>query len=111
MSTAFNLVPTTNFAAFGFFATESTYYILINAFRFVSSIFWKKFCSSFPLKNLIISFQSGGVSNYPKFGFMFPDKILRAVDLPVPFDPTSPSTSPALGVGSLCNLKLLAPYL
>jgi len=42
---------------------------------------------------------------------MFPDKILRAVDLPVPFDPTSPSTSPALGVGSLCNLKLLAPYL
>ena len=40
-------------------------------------------------------------SNLPRFGFCFPAKILRAVDLPIPLVPTKPSTSPGLGVGSL----------
>lgn len=40
-------------------------------------------------------------SNLPRFGFCFPAKIFRAVDLPIPLVPTSPKTSPGLGVGSL----------
>lgn len=44
-------------------------------------------------------------------GFIFPERIWRAVDLPIPFVPTNPSTWPGLGVGNLCNLKVLLPYL
>ena len=40
---------------------------------------------------------------------MFPDKILRAVDLPVPFDPTSPSTSPAAPDDAAGIVQLLDP--
>jgi hypothetical protein len=47
----------------------------------------------------------------PRFGFMLPERTLRAVDFPIPLVPTRPKTSPALGTGSLCSLKLLAPYL
>lgn len=39
--------------------------------------------------------------NLPRFGFSFPDKILRAVDFPIPFVPTNPRTCPGLGTGSL----------
>ena len=42
---------------------------------------------------------------------MLPESTLKAVDFPVPLEPTSPKTSPDLGVGKRCNLKLLAPYL
>jgi hypothetical protein len=41
----------------------------------------------------------------PKFGFNFPAKTLRAVDFPIPFVPTKPSTCPGLGTGNL-QLKL-----
>lgn len=56
------------------------------------------------------------ISNYytiylPKFGFCFPAKIFKAVDLPIPFVPTKPRTSPGLGIGNLCNLKEFLPYL
>lgn len=37
----------------------------------------------------------------PRLGFNFPAKTLRAVDFPMPFVPTKPSTCPGLGVGSL----------
>lgn len=37
----------------------------------------------------------------PRFGFCFPAKIFNAVDLPIPLVPTSPKTSPGLGIGSL----------
>jgi hypothetical protein len=76
---------------------------------FCSSIFVKNYCSSLPLKYFKIVFQSGGFSKAPKFGRKLPLKILSAVDLPVPFDPTKPSTWPGLGVGNLCNLNAFAP--
>lgn len=44
-------------------------------------------------------------SNLPRFGFCFPAKIFSAVDLPIPFVPTNPKTSPGLGVGSLRSDK------
>ena len=53
----------------------------------------------------MMSVQSGGFSQFPKFGFKLPLKILSALDLPIPFVPTSPKTSPGLGVGNLCNLN------
>lgn len=37
----------------------------------------------------------------PRLGFSFPARIFRAVDLPVPFCPTRPSTCPGRGIGSL----------
>lgn len=40
-------------------------------------------------------------SYFPRLGFCFPAKIFRAVDLPIPLVPTSPSTSPGRGMGSL----------
>ena len=57
-----------------------------------------------------MSCQSGGASNFPKFGLSFPARILSAVDLPMPFVPTRPSTSPGRGVGSRCSLNVFGPY-
>lgn len=48
--------------------------------------------------------------NWPKLGFCFPANILRAVDLPIPFVPTKPRTSPGRGIGSLCNLNEFLEY-
>jgi len=39
--------------------------------------------------------------NLPKLGFIFPARILSAVDFPIPFVPTKPKTCPGLGTGSL----------
>ena len=50
--------------------------------------------------------EEGGLT-----GFSFPLRIFNAVDLPIPFVPTRPNTCPGLGMGSRCNLKLLAEYL
>lgn len=79
----------------------STYWTLMEDLNSYSSIFVKYPCNSDPLKYFSNSFQSGGLSNLPKFGISFPARILRAVDLPIPFVPTKPRTYPALGVGSL----------
>lgn len=65
-------------------------------------------CNSEPRKYLRISSQSGGSSYLPKFGFNFPAKIFKAVLLPIPLVPTSPSTCPGRGMGRRCSLKLLA---
>lgn len=40
-------------------------------------------------------------SYLPRLGFCFPARIFRAVDLPIPLVPTSPSTPPGRGIGSL----------
>lgn len=47
----------------------------------------------------------------PRLGLSLPDKTLRAVLLPMPLVPTSPSTCPGLGVGKRCNLNELGPNL
>jgi len=39
--------------------------------------------------------------NLPRLGFNFPDRILSAVDFPIPFVPTKPKTFPGLGTGNL----------
>ena len=39
--------------------------------------------------------------NLPRFGFCLPARIFSAVDLPIPLVPTSPRTSPGLGIGNL----------
>lgn len=44
-------------------------------------------------------------------GCNFPASIFKAVDFPIPLVPTNPSILPALGIGNLCNLKELGPYL
>lgn len=59
---------------------------------------------------MTISAQSGGFSQFPKFGFRLPLKIFNALDLPIPFVPTNPKISPGLGVGSLWILNWLFPY-
>ena len=46
-------------------------------------------------------------SNLPRFGFCFPASIFSAVDLPIPFVPTNPKTSPGLGVGSLRRKEVI----
>ena len=68
-------------------------------------------CNSEPLKYLITSCQSGGLSYLPKLGFNFPLKIFRAVLFPIPLEPTKPRTWPGRGVGKRWSLKLLAEYL
>jgi hypothetical protein len=70
----------------------------------------KKFCSSEPRKCLRISAHSGGSSYRPRLGLSFPERILRAVDLPIPFVPTRPRTWPGRGVGSRWSLNVLAEY-
>ena len=47
----------------------------------------------------------------PRFGLSLPARTFRAVDLPIPFDPSSPSTYPALGDGSPWSLNPFGPYL
>lgn len=44
---------------------------------------------------------SARTSKRPRLGLSFPAKILSAVDFPIPFVPTRPSTWPGRGVGSL----------
>lgn len=50
-------------------------------------------------------------SYLPKLGFCLPAKIFRAVDLPIPLVPTSPSTSPGLGIGSLHTTTYTHKYI
>ena len=45
--------------------------------------------------------QPQRTSKRPRLGLSLPARTLRAVDLPMPFVPTSPSTCPGLGTGSL----------
>ena len=52
-----------------------------------------------------------GPISISKSTLCLPERILRAVDLPMPLVPTSPSTTPGRGTGSWCSLKLLAEYL
>lgn len=40
-------------------------------------------------------------SNLPRLGLSLPASTLSAVDLPMPFVPTRPSTCPGLGTGNL----------
>ena len=56
------------------------------------------------------SCQSGGFSNLPRLGLSFPPSTFSAVDLPIPFVPTSPSTCPGRGTGSLWSLNEFGPY-
>ncbi len=49
-------------------------------------------------------------ANLPRLGLVFPARILRAVDLPIPFVPTSPRTSPGRGTGRRCNLNEFFEY-
>lgn len=67
-------------------------------------------CNSLPRKCFNTACQSGGSLNCPRLGFNFPDKILRAVDLPIPLVPTSPSTCPGRGDGRRWSLNELAAY-
>ena len=49
--------------------------------------------------------------NLPRFGFCLPAKIFNAVDLPIPFVPTSPNTSPGRGMGNLkSQTKMELPH-
>jgi hypothetical protein len=59
----------------------------------------------------MISSQSGGLENSPRFGFISPERILSAVDFPIPFLPTSPSTFPEDGTGMRKSLKAFGPNL
>jgi len=43
----------------------------------------------------------GCTKNLPRLGFSLPANTLSAVDLPIPFVPTSPKTCPGLGTGNL----------
>lgn len=78
---------------------------------FSSNNFVKNICNSLPLKKDKISRHSGGLLNLPKLGFNFEDKILSAVDFPIPLVPTKPKICPSLGMGNLCNLNVFGPYL
>lgn len=49
--------------------------------------------------------------NRPRFGLSFPAKTFRAVDLPIPLVPTSPSTCPGLGTGNLYHVQFNAKLL
>lgn len=101
---------TVPFFAWSDLMTESTYWILTTDERSSSTNLLKNAYSSEPLKCLIMSVQSGGLSHWPRLGFKLPLKIFNALDLPIPFVPTNPSTSPGLGVGSLWILNWLFPY-
>lgn len=101
--------PTDVFVTLTAFGIWSTYCGLMTAFKLSSRILVKKFCNSDPRKKVRISFQSGGSTNRPRFGFSFPAKIFKAVDFPIPLVPTKPSTCPGRGVGSLWSLNELGP--
>lgn len=65
-------------------------------------------CNSEPRKYLMTSSQSGGLSYLPKLGLSFPERILSAVDLPIPLVPTRPKTLPGRGMGRRWSLNELA---
>jgi len=105
-----SILPTVMFGIFMLRGIWSTYCGFVTALMSSSSTLVKKFCSSDPRKYFKISVHSGGSSYLPRFGLSLPERILRAVDLPIPFVPTRPSTWPGRGVGSRCSLKALAEY-
>ena len=56
--------------------------------------------------------QEGRVtSNRPRLGLSFPARTFSAVDFPIPFVPTSPSTCPGLGDGNLRRTLIQMPEL
>src|SRR3989304_8909791 len=57
----------------------------------------------------MISGHSGGCSYFPRFNLISPERILRAVLLPMPFWPKSPSTPLGEGSGKRKSLNVLAP--
>jgi hypothetical protein len=70
----------------------------------------KVFKNLFPIRS-ILNHSKDTVPKRPRLGFSFPARIFSAVDLPIPFVPTSPRTWPGRGTGRRCSLNEFAEYL
>lgn len=70
---------------------------------------WRALKYTIPHNNNVTLCTNHMLTSYwPRFGFIFPARILSAVDLPMPLVPTRPSTSPGRGIGRRWSLKELA---
>ena len=54
------------------------------------------------------SLAAGLTVNLPRLGLSLPASTLMAVDLPMPFVPTKPSTCPGRGIGNLHPYNVLS---
>jgi len=68
---------------------------------FLSLTFSKKDWASVPLKYSISSLWVAAFPFSPRFGLSMPARILMAVDFPMPFTPSMPTTLPNTGIGRL----------